>query len=167
MDVEEPGAAAIISQAQNLPQDIGMRTTELTAVAVLKGEIITQLQGDLSQRVAFQTVRDRVRSQLHTGADDSDLPEVFDFLISNGVGAHAYVDDMLEWTSFFVDSKLRQLRFVALAVINKMCPQAVWSKIAVVKRAYRKPPTNGFCPSPEPLWGEITWEHVQKLEDVL
>ena len=69
--------------------------------------------------------------------------------------------------AFFVDSKLRQLRFAAFAVINKMCAQAVWSKIAVVKRAYRKPPTSGFCPSPESLWGEMTWEHVQKLEDML
>ena len=53
-----------------------MRTTELTAVAVLKGEIIVQMSKDVSQRVAFQTVRDRVRSQLHTAADDPDLPEV-------------------------------------------------------------------------------------------
>ena len=82
MDVEEPNAASIISQALNQPQQMAMRTTELTAVAVLKGEIIVQLGKDVSQRVAFQTVRDRVRAQLHTAADDPDLPEVFDFLIS-------------------------------------------------------------------------------------
>jgi hypothetical protein len=167
MDVEQPDAAAIISQAQNLPQDVGMRTTELTAVAVLKGEIIVQMGKDLSQRVAFQTVRDRVRSQLHTAADDPDLPEVFDFLISNGVGRNAYIEHMLEWTSSYVDSKKRQLRFSAFAVINKMCERAVWSKVAVVKRAYRKPPINGFCPSPEISWGDYGWDHMQKLEDIL
>ena len=79
MDVEEPDAASLISQALNQPQDLAMRTTELTAVAVLKGEIIVQMGKDLSQRVAFQTVRDRVRAQLHLAADDPDLPAVFEF----------------------------------------------------------------------------------------
>ena len=36
MDVEEPTAASIISQAMNQPAQMAMRTTELTAVAVLK-----------------------------------------------------------------------------------------------------------------------------------
>ena len=36
MDVEEPDAAAIISEAQNLSNHMSMRTSELTAVAVSK-----------------------------------------------------------------------------------------------------------------------------------
>ena len=144
-----------------------MRTTELTAVSVLKGEIIVQLGADYSQRVAFQTVRDRVRSQLHTAADDPDLPEVFDFLVSNGVGKNQYIESLLEWTTIFVDSKKRQLRFGSFGVVNKMCEQAVWSRMAVLKRAYRKPPTNGFCASPEPAWTNFTWGELGKLEDLL
>ena len=167
MDVEEPTAASIISQAMNHPAEMAMRTTELTAVAVLKGEILVQMSKDVSQRVAFQTVRDRVRSQLLTAADDPDLPEVFDFLISAGVGKNSYIDHLLEWTSCFVDSKKRQLRFSAFAVINKMCEQAVWSRIAVVKRAYRSKPHNGFCPNPEQAWRSYSWAHLQKLEDML
>ena len=168
MDLEEPNAASIISQALNQPAQMAMRATELTAVAVLQGEIIiVQMSKDVSQCVAFQTVRGRVRSQLHTAADDPDLPEVFDFLISAGVGKNSYIDHLLEWTTCFVDSKKRQLRFSAFAVVNKMCEQAVWSRIAVVKRAYRKHPNNGFCPSPEAAWGGFSWAHLQKLEDVL
>ena len=167
MDVEQPNAASLISQAQNLPHQTAMRTTELTAVAVLKGEIIVQMGPTLSQTVAFQTVRDRVRAQLHTAADDPDLQEVFEFLISNGVGKNAYVDQLMEWTQTFVDSKKRQLRFSAFAVINKMYDLGVWTKPAVIKRAYRQKPTNGFCPSPEAAWGEFPWPHVQKLEDML
>jgi hypothetical protein len=167
MDVEEPNAASLISQAQNLPHQTAMRTTELTAVAVLKGEIIVQMGPTLSQTVAFQTVRDRVRAQLHTAADDPDLQEVFEFLISNGVGRNPYVDQLMEWTQTYVDSKKRQLRFSAFAVINKMFDQAVWTKPAVIKRAYRQKPTNGFCPSPEAAWGEFPWLHVQTLEDIL
>ena len=36
MELEEPGAAAIISSAMNIPQQLGMHTTELSAVAVLR-----------------------------------------------------------------------------------------------------------------------------------
>jgi hypothetical protein len=167
MDAEEPDAASIISLALNQPQQMSMRTTELTAMKVLKGEIIVQMGKDVSQLVAFQTVRDRVRAQLHTAADDPDMPEVFEFLISAGVSYNSYIDHLLEWTGLYVDSKKRQLRFAAFAVINKMCEQAVWSKIAVVKRAYRKKPVNSFCPSPEAAWGEFAWAHLQKLEDLL
>jgi hypothetical protein len=167
MDVEEPSAAAIISQAQNLPQQQGMRTTELAAVACLKGEIILQLGKDLSQRVAWQTVRERVRSQLHAAADDPDLAEVFEFLISNGVGSNNYIDNLLEWTGVMVDSNLRQLRLHAFGVMNKMCEEAVWSRIAVLKRAYKKKPNKGFCGSPEPAWTTFSWAQLRKLEELL
>jgi hypothetical protein len=167
MDVEQPDAASIISQALNHPQQMAMRTSELTAVAVLKGEIIVQLGKDISQRVAFQTVRDRVRNQLANAADDPDLPEVFDFLISCGVGTNGYVEHLLEWTTTYVDSKKRQLRFVAFAVVNLMCAQGVWSKQAVIKRAYRQKPANGFCPSPEAAWGTFKWSHLSLLEEML
>jgi hypothetical protein len=167
MDVEEPTAAAIISAAMNQPQQMSMRATELTAVAVLKGEIIVQMGKDLSQRVAFQTVRERVRAELHTAADEPDLPAIFDFLISNGVGKNTYIEGLLEWTSTFVDSKKRQLRFSAFTVLNQMHKCAVHSRMAVAKRAYRKPPKGGFCASPEPFWHQVPWAHLQLLEEVL
>ena len=113
MDVEEPTAASIISQALNKGHELAMRTTELTAVAVLKGEIIVQKNKDISQRVAFQTVRDAVRAQLHEQADDPDLADVFTFLIESGVGKNSYVDDLLEFAQRYVDSKLRRLRLAA------------------------------------------------------
>ena len=70
MDLEEPTVAPAISQALNTGHQLALRTSELTAVAVLKGEIIVQLPMHLGERVAFQTVRDRVRHQLDDAADD-------------------------------------------------------------------------------------------------
>ena len=151
----------------NIPQQLGMHTTELSAVAVLRGEIILQMNKDLSQRVAFKTVLDRVRAELHHAADDPDLAEVFDFLISNGVGVNAYIDQLLMWTRSYVDSKKRQLRFQAFAPINKMDDRAPRSKVAVVKRAYRKAPMHGFCPSPEIAWQYFSWAHLEKMEELL
>ena len=37
MDIEEPTAASIISQSLNIEQELGLRTSELSAVAILKG----------------------------------------------------------------------------------------------------------------------------------
>ena len=112
-------------------------------------------------------MRDRVRSQLHTAADDPDLPEVFDFLISNGVGSNTYIDDFQQWAQAFVDSKKRQMRFSAFAVVNKMCENCPLSKVAVLKRSYRKPPVSGFVPNPEPGWGDCKWQHLRILEELL
>ena len=155
------------SSAKNRPQELSMRTSELTAIATLKGAIIAQTGPNPSQKVAWQTVRDRVRGAIGTAADDPDLQDVFEFLMSAGVTTNTYVDELIQWTSVFVDSKKRQLRFGAFGVVNKIEAAAVWSKMAVVKRAYRKPPANGFCPSPEPAWGEFKWNQIRKLEDIL
>ena len=167
MDMEEPNAAAIISRAMNIPQQLGMRTTELTAVAVLKGEIIVQMSKDVGQRVAFQTVRDAVRQQLRHAADDPDLPEVFDFLISLGVGKNSYIDELLEFGSCFIDSKKRQLRFGAFAVARKICIEAPLTRIAVIKRTYRQKPLHGFFPSPDTHWTDVPWDRLQKLDVLL
>ena len=58
MDSEQPDAASIISQALNKGNEIAMRTTELTAIAHLKGEIMTQMSKNVGQVVAFKSVQD-------------------------------------------------------------------------------------------------------------
>ena len=95
MDVEEPDAAATISTAMNELSQVAMRTTELQAFQVLKGEIITQMNKDVSQTVAFQTTVERVKSMLGPAAQDPDIVQLFDFLISNGVGKNSYIDEFL------------------------------------------------------------------------
>jgi len=167
MDLEEPSAASTISQALNKGNQLALRTTELTAVKVLKGEIIVQMSKNAGQRVAFKTVRDRVREQLDTVADDPDMRELFDYLIGIGVGVNSYVDDLLEFGAKFVNSKKRQLRLSAFASANAISEKAPWTKIAVIKRAYRKPPAHGYCPSPEPSWASIEWAQLESLESLL
>ena len=125
-----------------------MRTTELGALATLKGEIIRQMGKDLSQRVAFASVREKVMLELDTAADDPDLPELFDFLINDCVGTNTNVEDFQEFASVFIDSSRRQLRLSAFAVANKIPQQAPLTKMAVMKRAYRKKPTIGLLCEP-------------------
>ena len=59
----------------------------------------------ISQRVAFESVRDRCRSELDVAADVPDLALVFDFLISVGAGRNTFIDDFLTYAAKFVDSK--------------------------------------------------------------
>ena len=166
MDVEEPDAAEIISTAENEVNTVAMRTTEIQAIKVLRGEIIIQMSKDVGQQVCFQTVRNRVDMRLGLAVADPDLQELFTFLISNGVGMNTYIDDFLEWAQAAVNPKKRQLRFVAFTPINKMA-NAPASRIAVAKRAYRGTPTWGFCPSPETIWGTFTMEQITPLEELL
>ena len=167
MDIEEPTAASVISKALNKAHELSLRTTELTALATLKGEIIVQMGKDLSQQVVYQTVRGSVELQLDSAATDPDLPELFDFLISLGVSQNTYVQDFQDFAGCFVDSKKRQLRFSAFAVANKIDEQAPLTKIAVMKRAYRKKPCLGFCPNPETAWTTFPRERLKNLEGLL
>ena len=122
---------------------------------------------DVGQQVALATVKECVRSQLDSAVDDPDFVEVFDLLISIGVVKNSYVDHLLEFCSQFVDSKKRQLRLGSFVEVNKVNVNAPRTKVALIKRAYRKKPTNGFCPSPESVWGTFGWDELQYLEKLL
>jgi hypothetical protein len=167
MDEEEPTAASVISQALNEAQTIALRTTELTAVAVLQRLAITQMSKDVGQRVAFQTIKDLARNQLGVCVDEPDFIELYDFLISLGVGKNTFVEELLEFGMQFVDSKLRQLRYQAFAEANKVDARAPRVKVAMIKRAYRKKPSNGMCPSPEASWKDFHPSQLLTLEAML
>ena len=167
MDIEEPSAASIISQSLNIEQELALRTSELTAVAVLKGEMIIPMGKDLSQKVAYKSAIAKVRQELKIGADDPDLPDVFDYLRSLAVGKNTYVDRLLQFGAAFVDSKKRQLRFSAFAVANKINHDYPLTRVAVIERAYQKKPCNGFCPNPELDWTKIHTCLLNLLEQLL
>ena len=166
MDEEEPDAAVVISTAANEINSAAMRTTEIQAFKTLKGEIIIQMNKTVSQTVCFTSVLQRLQALQCPAVADPDLIELFDFLISNGVGKNSYLDGFLDWANASVNPKKRQLRFIAFAPINKM-PDAPLSRIAVAKRAYRGKPTYGYCPNPEPAWGAVTMEQILPLEQLL
>ena len=164
MDVEEPSAASIISQSLNKAHELALRTTEVSALSILAQEIILQKgDKDSSQMVAFLTVREKVRHQLDAAADDPDLPELFDFLIGNGVGKNSYIPDFFDFASTYVDGGKRQLRYSAFAVANHLPETVPLSKTAVIKRAYRKKPVLGFCPNPEVAWTKVTLPQLEVL----
>lgn len=92
---------------------------------------------------------------------------MFECIINLGADSNSYVRELLEFCEKFVDQKKRQLRLNAFAIVNKIPAECPRSKIAVLKRAYRKTPSYGFCPSPESKWGDAKWEDLRSLEAVL
>ena len=163
MDVEEPTAAAIISTALNTSHQFALRTTEMQAVQVLKGEIIRQA-GPLAEKACFESVKERVGHMLGDAAGDPDLLHLFDYIVSLGVGSNSYLENLLEFGRFWVNSKKRQLRFSAFTAANKIPKSCPRIRVALIKRSYKKMPTNNFCPNPEEFWGKCDEDHLKELE---
>ena len=89
-------------------------------------------------------------------------------MVTVGVGVNKYVEDLLTFGQAFVDSKKRQLRFSAFAVASRICSYAPWTTIAVIKRAFRTKPHNGFCANLEAIWEQFPWNNcLELLEDLL
>jgi hypothetical protein len=55
----------------------------------------------------------------------------------------------------------------AFIEINKVCAECPKSKIALLKKAYRKKPSHGFCPAPESAWGKKALNELETLEHLL
>ena len=167
INTEEPGACSLIAHALNVGNSLALRTTEFQALRVLSGECALQSQINQSSEIDFTVVKAQVRKQLDTFVDDPDFPEVFSFVINLGADKSIFLPDLIEFGRRFVDQKKRQLRWQAFAEINKVDRQHPRTKLAALKRAYRKNPTNGFCPSPEACFHKAPFECVSKIEQLL
>ena len=166
MLIEEPTAASKISNALNKGQARALRTTELTAIAVLSGAMVAQASG-WAQEAHFETVREKVRGELDLFVDDPDFVELFEFVLHLGAELNSFLRIFLDWASNFVDPKQRTLRLSAFGEANKLPSWAPRTKVAVIQRSYRKEPVRGACPNPEPAWGKAWHSDLEKIEHVL
>ena len=76
----------------------------------------------------YESVKEAVLLQLDSAGQDPDLTELFDFLVSLGVGKNKFIDCLLQYAGTRVRSAKRQLRFQAFGVANKMPLEAPYSK---------------------------------------
>ena len=149
--VEEPGGCSLIAQAMNKGQALALRSSEITALSAVAGAVtMVQAQAELS--LSFEAVKERVRDELDMWVDDPEFIDLFEFVVTMGGKEAGFVDGFLDFASKFVDSKQRQLRLVAFATVNKMPWETPRAKVAVLMRAYRKPPSRTWCPCPEGFW---------------
>ena len=164
---EEPGACSLISSALNMGNEVALRTTELTALSVLSGQCALQWQRSASDEISYDAVAAAVRSQLDGIVDEAEFKDLFEFVINLGAEKNPFVPDLIDFGARFVDQKQRQLRLSAFADINKVDPHFPRVKVAALKRAYRKKPQHGFCPSPESKFRTASFEALTTLEQLL
>ena len=168
MLVEEPTAASLISQALNTSQNMALRTSELTALNVLSGAVALALESAVAGEVCFESVREKVRLELDMYVDLPGFIDLFEFVINMGATKSPFIPQLLEFGSKFVDHKQRQLSLQAFAEVNKVGLEFPRVKIAMLMRAYRKPPNRGWCPPPETTWTSCAkGQTLTKLEAVL
>ena len=167
INLEEPRACSVIAQALNKGQSMALRTTELTALNCLTGEITLQYETKKAEEVSFESIKAKVAEECDHLVDEPEFIEMFDFVISLGAEKIPYVPAYLRFCELFVNQKKRALRLNAFTTVNKIdnrCPRV---KVAVLKRAYRKTPSYGYCPSPEVGWCSKTFADLEPLENVL
>ena len=85
-----------------------------------------------------------------------------------GANKNLFIPTLIEFGTKFVDHKQRQLSLQAFAEVNKVPLQYPRVKIAMLMRAYRKPPNRTWCPPPEPAWNHQAKTYaMSKLEAML
>ena len=149
--VEEPGACSLISQAMNKSSTLALRTSEITTRSALAGAV-SRVQAEKEIALSLEAVKERVRDELDMWVLDPEFIDLFEFVVTMGGRSAGFIDELLDFAGAFVDSKQRQLRLLAFAVVNKMPAETPCAKIAVLMRAYRKPPLRTWCPCPEWFW---------------
>ena len=164
---EEPTACSLISQALNAAQGMALRTSELTAMAVLSGAVALQLESAVAGEVAFESVKEKVRGELHMYVDMPGFIDLFEFVVNMGAGKNTFIQQLLDFGSKFVDPKQRQMSLAAFAEVNKLPLTVPRVKLGLIMRAYRKPPHRCWCPTPEAAWATREANSLQQLEAVL
>ena len=167
INVEEPGACSVICAALNAANQVALRTTELTAISVLSGACALHSNLAGSDCIDFLKVKAAVRPQLDCFVEEAEFKELFSFVINLGAASGPFISELLDFGSRFVDQKQRQLRLHAFVEINKVSNHFPRTKIAALKRAYRKKPSYGLCPSPESRFHTAAEEHTARLEELL
>ena len=140
----------------------------ITALSVLSGHVGLALESAVAGEVCFESVREKVRLELDMYVDLPGFIDLFEFVINMGATKSPFIPQLLEFGSKFVDNQQRQLSLQAFAEVNKVGLEFPRVKIAMLMRAYRKPPSRTWCPLPETYWTSGTKEHsLYKLEAVL
>ena len=168
---EEPTACSKISYALNKGNQLALRTTELTAMKVLSGELAMAMSSAVAEDMLFESIQAKVRHELDFLVDDPEFIEMFEYLLNLGGPTQSYVPGLLRYLEIYLEESERRLRPQAFQVPNRLgghkgqdFPRA---RIALIKRAYRQKPSSGFCPCPETKWLEIPRDKMQAFEDLL
>ena len=175
--VKHPADCSLISQALNHQHELGLQTTETTAVAVTADAVESllaeekkkaQAEGrDVNARIKFEDAVEIVARELPSIAYDEEFMDVFGFVVDIGGRCGAHLETFLEFARRFVNPKERKLRWEAFRMANALGVHAPRVKIALLMRAYRQKPVRGYVPLPEAGFAKMAAKDKGDWEDFL
>ena len=101
--IEEPNLCNLVSQALNKGHAAALKTSELTAVAVLSGRITLEMEKRLGDTVDYDAMRELVRNELDMWVDEPEFIEMFQTVVELGAGKFSFIKDLIEFGELFVD----------------------------------------------------------------
>ena len=107
MDIEEPGAALIISIALNKKNEIAMQTAHTEVMHTLVKLCKTD---PYSGAVAFEPIRDKMLELYGSTIDHPDFHHAIRVVMDSGGSESPHMKDMQDFTYVHVNPRLRKLR---------------------------------------------------------
>ena len=137
---EEPQACSKISYAINNGNQLALRTTELTAMKVVSGEISLAMSSAVAEDMLFESIKAKVRHQLDFLVGEPDFIERYAYIINLGGSKQTYVPNLLRYLEIYLEESERRLRPQAFSVSDKLGGPAgntfPRTRVAQIKRAY-------------------------------
>ena len=163
--LDEPeGTCAKISHAINEAQAVAMTTHEMEALSTVTTVVNDLVKGAaVAGQVDFEEVKGFVKTRLPQYVNDAHFQDMFTFVINTGAKAGKFIDRLLEYDRRYVDHKKRTLPLSAFVSVNLLAAEFPRTKVALLMRAYSKPPNKGVCPIPEAKWGQYKSDQTSFL----
>ena len=154
MDEEDPGAALVISIALNKKNEAAMKTghTEIW------NTLVSLCKPSPGGYVKFEPVRDKLIELYGAAADHPDVLNAFKVVCDAGGAESVHLKELQEFTSVYVNPKLRKMRFEAYAVIAQYPVSFPRLKNASLKWAWKQNPDKGWCVLPPSIWHRLNPE---------
>lgn len=144
MDIEEPGAAQVISIALNKKNEVSMKTGHLEIMSTL----VSLCQPKPDHSVPFEPVRDKLIDLYGAAVDHPDFLHAFRLVIDAGGAGSVHMQDLEAFTSVHAIQKLGEMRMEVYAVVAPYPVNFQKIKNACVKWSWRQIPNRGWCQVP-------------------
>ena len=145
MDEEEPTAAEMICISLNKKNETAMKTGHLEIMSTLAAHCTPDPR---SGAVPYQPVLDQLITRYGSQVDHPDFHYAFRYVITAGGADSRHISDMTNFTTVFVNEKVRKMRFEVYGIIAPYPVKYVKLKNACLKWAWRQPTRHGWCQMP-------------------
>lgn len=163
MDEEEPDAALIISIALNKKNEAAMKTGHLEIMSTL----VSLCKPNPDGVVAFEPVRDKLIELYGTAVDHPDFVHAFKMVCDAGGDSSVHMKDLHDFTSVYVNPKLRKMRMEAYATVSGYPLEFPRIKNACIKWAWKQTPSKGWCQLPPSISHRLSAESKYGMHDLL